>query len=153
LLYLSFFPVAWGWLAWGALAPLLLLTWSRARPLTVYSVALFAGLVFYWPVLQWMRVADPAMYFAWGFLATYCALYFPVALYLIRRLDRHTRLPLAVSAPMVWTALEYLRSEFGTGFSWYLIGHTQHDCLGLIQIADVTGAWGVSFLVVMVNAL
>ena len=112
-----------------------------------------AGLVFYWPVLQWMRVADPAMYFAWGILATYCALYFPIGLYFIRYLDRRTSLPLAISAPLVWTALEYLRSQLGTGFSWYLIGHTQHDCLSVIQIADLAGAFGVTFLVVIVNGL
>jgi apolipoprotein N-acyltransferase len=153
LLYLCFFPVAWGWLAWGALIPLLLLTRSRIRPVTIYTMATVAGLVFYWPALQWMRVADEAMYFAWGFLATYCALYFPLALFFIRRLDRRTALPLAVTAPIVWTALEYLRSELGTGFSWYLLGHTQHDFLGVIQIADIAGAYGVTFLVVLVNAL
>ncbi len=153
LLYCCFFPVACGWLAWGALVPLLLLARSRMRPITIYTITFIAGLVFYWPVLQWMRVADPAMYFAWGILATYCALYFPIGLYFIRYLDRRTSLPLAVSAPLVWTALEYLRSQLGTGFSWYLIGHTQHDCLSVIQIADLAGAFGVTFLVVMVNGL
>ena len=153
LLYLCFFPVAWGWLAWGALVPLLLLVRSRTRAVTVYTAATLAGLAFYWPVLQWMRVADDAMYAAWGFLATYCALYFPVALFFLRYLDRRTPLPLFVTAPVVWTALEYLRCQFGTGFSWYLIGHTQHDFLHVIQIADLTGAFGVSFLVVMVNGL
>jgi apolipoprotein N-acyltransferase len=152
-LYLCFFPVAWGWLAWGALVPLLLLVRSRTRAVTIYTVATLAGLAFYWPVLQWMRVADDAMYAAWAFLATYCALYFPVALFLLRYLDRRTPLPLVVTAPVVWTALEYLRCQFGTGFSWYLMGHTQHEFLHLIQIADLTGAFGVSFLVVMVNAL
>jgi apolipoprotein N-acyltransferase len=62
-------------------------------------------------------------------------------------------LPLFVTVPVVWTALEFLRSTFGTGFSWYLLGHTQHAVLPLIQIADVTGAYGVSFLVAAVNAL
>src|SRR4051794_8975208 len=77
LLYLCYFPMNLGWLAWGALVPLLLLTRSRIRPVTIYTMAMVAGLVFYWPVLQWMRVGDDAMYFAWAILATYCALYFP----------------------------------------------------------------------------
>src|SRR5262249_29081780 len=153
LLYLCFFPVAWGWLAWVALVPLLLLVRSRTRAVTVYTAATLGGLAFYWPVLQWMRVADDAMYAAWAFLATYCALYFLVALFFLRYLDPRTPLPLLVTAPVVWTALEYLRCQFGTGFSWYLIGHTQHDFLHLIQIADLTGAFGVSFLVVLVNGL
>jgi apolipoprotein N-acyltransferase len=93
------------------------------------------------------------MYFTWAFLATYCALYVPLALYLVRRLDRWTRLPLILTLPIVWTALEYLRVEFGTGFSWYLLGHSQHDFLPLIQIADLAGVYAVSFLVLAVNAL
>ena len=54
-----------------------------------------------------------------------------------RRLDRRTPLPLVVTVPVVWAALEFLRSTFITGFAWYLLGHTQHDFLPLIQIADL----------------
>src|SRR5262249_57468491 len=121
LLYLCFFPVAWGWLAWGALVPLLLLVRSRTRAVTIYTMATLAGLAFYWPVLQWMRVADDAMYAAWGFLATYCALYFPAALFFLRYLDRRTPLPLLVTVPVVWTALQYLPSHFAPPFSCSLI--------------------------------
>jgi apolipoprotein N-acyltransferase len=152
MLWLCFFPVACGWLAWVALVPLLTLVRSNARPRTVYLCAWASGLVFFWPVLQWMRVADYRMYFTWASLATYCSLYFPLAIYLIRLLDRRTRLPFIVSVPIVWTSLEFFRSYFMTGFPWYLLAHTQHDYLRIIQMADLTGAWGVSFLVAAVNA-
>jgi len=72
---------------------------------------------------------------------------------LVRRLDRTTRLPLVLAFPLLWTALEYFRDHFGTGFPWYLLGHTQHDFLHLIQIADLGGAFAVSFLVVAVNVV
>ncbi len=153
LLWLCYFPVACGWLAWFALVPLLVLIRSPARPRTVYLSAFLGGLVFYWPALQWMRVADPRMYYTWGFLATLCAAYFPLAIFIVRYLERRTPLPLVLTLPVVWTALEFFRCHFGTGFSWYLIGHTQHDWLPIIQIADITGAYGVSFLVVAVNAV
>ncbi len=152
LLWLSYFPVAWGWLGWVALVPLLGLVRCTARSRTVYLSAWLGGLVFYWPVLQWLRVADERMYFTWAFLATYCSLYFPLVLFLVRRLERRTALPLVFTVPVVWTALEFFRATFGTGFSWYLLGHTQHDFLPVIQIADLAGAYGVSFLVVAVNA-
>jgi apolipoprotein N-acyltransferase len=144
--------MAWGWLGWVALVPLLTLAWSQARPRRVYLSAWFGGLVFFWPALQWMRVADYRMYFTWGFLATFCSLFFPLALYLIRLLGRHSRLPFFVTVPVVWTALEFFRSFVGTGFPWYLLAHTQHDHLAVIQVADLTGAWGISFLVAAVNA-
>jgi apolipoprotein N-acyltransferase len=152
LLWLCYFPADFGWLAWVALVPLLTLVRSSARPRTIYLCAWVAGSVFFWPAIQWMRVADYRMYFTWIILAVYCSLFFPLALYLIRLLDRRTGLPFFLAVPIVWTALEFFRSFFGTGFPWYLLAHTQHDWLPVIQIADVTGAWGVSFLVAAVNA-
>lgn len=153
LLWLCYFPAACGYLAWVAFVPLLTLVRSPARPVRVYLSAFAGGLVFYWPALKWMPVADDRMYFTWAFLATYCSLYMPLTLWAVRFLDRRTRLPLVLTLPVVWTALELFRCQFGTGFSWYLLAHSQHAFLPLIQIADVTGAWGVSFLVMAVNAL
>jgi apolipoprotein N-acyltransferase len=152
LLWLCYFPVAWNWLAWVALVPLLCLVRSEGRARNIYWSAWAAGLAFFWPVLQWMRVADYRMYATWAMLATYCALYFPAAIYLWRKLDRGTALPLVITVPVVWTALEFLRSFLLTGFAWYYLGHTQHDFLPLIQIADVAGAYGVTFLVAAANA-
>jgi apolipoprotein N-acyltransferase len=154
LLWLCYFPADCGWLVWVAVVPLLFLVRLPRRPWRFpYASAFAAGLAFYLPAIQWMRVADPRMYFTWIGLALYCALYFPLFLCLVRFLDRRTPLPLVVTVPVVWTALEFLRSTFGTGFSWYLLGHSQHDALALIQISDLTGAYGVSFLVAAVNAL
>ncbi len=154
LLWLCYFPVACGWLAWGALVPLLFLVrLPRCRRRFPHLAAYAGGLAFYLGAIQWMRVADWRMYFTWAGLSLYCAAYFPLFLSLVRVLDRRTGLPLVVSVPVVWTALEFLRSTFGTGFSWYLLGHSQHDVLALIQVSDLTGAYGVSFLVAAVNAL
>jgi apolipoprotein N-acyltransferase len=153
LLWLCYFPVDCGWLAWFALVPFLALVRSTARPRWVYLCAWVGGLAFYFPALQWMRVADPRMYITWMFVAVTCSLYFPIALRIIRFLDRRTALPLVLTLPVVWTALEYFRGWFLTGFSWYLLGHTQHDFLPIIQFADLTGAYGVTFLVAAVNAV
>src|SRR5262245_21780359 len=169
LLWLSYFPVNCGWLGWVALVPLLFLVRSTARPWRIYVAAWISGLAFYWPVLQWLRVADPMMYYTWGALATSCSLYVPLGIWLVRRLERATRLPLVVTVPAVWTALDFFRANFmggfattilGTtqhdypgGFAWYFLGHTQHDFLPIIQLADLAGAYGVTFVVVAANAL
>src|SRR5262249_7875968 len=94
LLSLCHFPVAWGALGWVALVPLLGLVRSGARPRRVYWSAYLSGLVFYLAAVQWMRVADPRMYFTWIALSLYCAAYFPLAIFLARKFDRRTRLPL-----------------------------------------------------------
>jgi apolipoprotein N-acyltransferase len=152
LLWMCFFPLAWGWLGWVALVPFLSLARSQATPRRIYLAAWLCGSVFFWPILQWMRVADPRMYATWAMLAVYCSLYFPVTLWLIRVLDRRTFLPLVLSVPIVWTAMEFVRSFLLTGFAWYYLGHTQHTFLSMIQIADLGGVYLISFLVAAVNA-
>jgi apolipoprotein N-acyltransferase len=153
LLYLCFFPVAWGFLAWVALVPLLGLVRSGARPRVIYWSAYLSGAAFYFAAVQWMRVADPRMYFTWIILSVYCAAYFPLAIFFIRKLDRGTGLPLTLTAPVVWIGLAYIRANLGGGFPWYLLGYSQHQFGTLIQIADLTGVYGISFLLVAVNAL
>jgi apolipoprotein N-acyltransferase len=110
------------------------------------------GLAFFIPALQWMRVADKQMVYTWIALAFYCSLHFPLSLFLIRWLDRRTPAPLVLSVPVAWTALEMTRGTLMGGFPWYYLAHTQHDFLPVIQISDVTGALGVTFLVAAVNA-
>ncbi len=154
LLYLCYFPVAWGFLGWVALAPFLVLVRARIGNRARYWTALAVGVLFYVPVLQWMRVADSMMYITWLCLALYIALFYPLSLFFIRFVDRKTSVPLVLSVPVVWTAVEFLRSTFLCGgFSWYQLGHSQHDYLPVIQIADLTGAYGVSFLLAAFNAL
>src|SRR5262249_42364656 len=87
-LWLCYFPLARGWLAWVALVPLLSLVRWPARGVHIFLSAWLTGLLFFVPILQWMRVADPRMYFTWIGLALYCSLYFPLALGLLRFLDR-----------------------------------------------------------------
>ena len=116
LLWLSYFnqigfgehsiTFALGWLGWVALVPFLVLVRSNARPMRLYLAACLSGLLFYVPVLQWLRVADYRMYATWVGLALFCSLFTPLALVLLRSLRRRTSIPLIVSVPAVWTALE-----------------------------------------------
>lgn len=151
LLWLCFFPLAWCWLGWVALVPLLALVRSEARSRNIYFSAYLGGLAFFLAALEWMTVADYRMIYTWLMLAFYCALYFPVGILFLRRLDAATRWPLTVTVPLVWVALEFVRSFLLTGFAWYYLGHTQHQYLSLIQIADLGGAYTVSLLVAAVN--
>jgi len=153
LLWMCFFPLAWGWLAWAALVPLLGLVRSQARPRTIYCAAWLAGVVFFFPALHWMTFADSRMFYAWMALATYCSLYIPVAVWLIRLLERRTPLPMVVTVPVAWVGLEFVRSFLLSGFAWYYLGHTQHAFLSMIQIVDLGGVYAVSFLIAAVNAL
>jgi apolipoprotein N-acyltransferase len=151
LLWLCFYPMGWGFLGWAALVPFLFTARLMVRPWIIYTGSFIGGCLFFWATLSWMTVADYRMVYLWGMLATYCALYFPLALFLIRRLDRSTSWPLTITAPLVWTVLEFLRSFFGTGFAWYFLGHSQHHYLPVIQVADLGGVYLISFVMAAVN--
>ena len=53
--------------------------------------------------------------------------------------------------PVLWVSLEYIRSFLFTGFPWALLGHSQYNRLHLIQISDILGTYGVSFIIVLIN--
>jgi apolipoprotein N-acyltransferase len=55
--------------------------------------------------------------------------------------------------PVVWVACEWLRATVMTGFPWLFLSHGLYRQLPLIQVSDLTGAYGVSFLAVLVNAV
>jgi apolipoprotein N-acyltransferase len=168
LLWLAFYPCNLGVLAFGALVPFLALVRidgvsNRRR----YLAAYVGGLAFFLPALQWIRVAHPMMYASWITLALTQAAYFPLALALIRRLDRLKWFPFPLAVAIVWVGLEYVRAHFPTGFpflrplglhqlvgfAWYYLGHAMHDLPALIQVADLGGVWLVSFMLAAFNAM
>jgi apolipoprotein N-acyltransferase len=53
--------------------------------------------------------------------------------------------------PAAWTALEFARSYLLTGFPWAGLGYSQARTLPVIQIAELTGVYGVSYAIVLVN--
>jgi apolipoprotein N-acyltransferase len=54
--------------------------------------------------------------------------------------------------PVLWVAHEFLRANAFTGFPWNLLGYSQSENLNIIQIADITGVYGISFLVAAANS-
>lgn len=149
LLWAAYFPLNWGWLGWLAPIPWLFLTDASFQPglrRAVWS-AWGGGVVFGLIALQWLRIASPPMYVVWVGLALFVSLHFPIFVWLTRRLTETLKWPRVLAAPAVWTAMEFLRAIIGIGFPWYFLAHTQHEFLPVIQIADLTGVYGVSFVV------
>ena len=114
LLYLSFFPADLGFLGWIAMVPILYVMRSNVQLRIKLLSASICGLCFFIPALQWMRLADPMMYFTWVGLAVYCNLFFVSALFLILKFKN---LSLVFSFPLIWIAFEHFRATFLGGFS------------------------------------
>jgi apolipoprotein N-acyltransferase len=153
LLGASFPPIGFSWLAWFAPLPWLVLiqrdSFSGRRPyLLLWLVSLFHWLA----MLQGIRLAYWVLHFGWFALSAYLAAYLPLFVALARFATRRAKLPLVVAAPVIWTGLELARGYLFTGFSMALLGHTQFENTAIIQIADLGGAYAVSFLIMTVCA-
>jgi len=150
LLRLAFPPWDFWALAGIGLVPFLhLLDGKRARSGFGYGYLL--GVLFFGSTLWWfIHVTLPGMIL----LVLYLSLYFAVFGW-CSSLFSHRLSPLArlFFLPSLWVALEYLRGWLFTGFGWVTLGHSQYKNLMMIQIADITGSHGVSFVVVMTNVL
>lgn len=68
-------------------------------------------------------------------------------------LNSWNNLYLAILGAAAWTTSEWLRGFLFTGFGWNAQGVALHRIVPLIQIADITGVYGVSFLIIMVNLI
>lgn len=152
LLWAAFTPLDWGPLAWLALVPVCLLVRIPARTRWMYAALYVTSLAQCLLSHQWMRLGDLWMYPAWIALCLYLAIYLPLFVAVSRTAVRRFRVPAVLAIPAVWVALEYARARVMTGFAWYFLAHTQYSWLELIQISDVVGAYGVSFLIAMTSA-
>ncbi|HTL79987.1 MAG TPA: apolipoprotein N-acyltransferase [Candidatus Babeliales bacterium] len=64
-----------------------------------------------------------------------------------------SNLRLAFILAAAWTAVEWLRGWVFSGFGWNGLGVALHDNWPLIQITELTGVAGLSFLVAFVNVI
>jgi apolipoprotein N-acyltransferase len=83
-------------------------------------------------------------------LATYIALYTAAFSALAVYTGKRPQLT-PVALPALLVALEYLRGHLLTGFPWGFLGHSQYAFRPLIQMADITGVYGISFTLMLVN--
>lgn len=55
--------------------------------------------------------------------------------------------------PVAWTASEFLAARLDPYGTWGVSGYTQHGNLPLMQLASVTGIWGIGFLIAWLGAV
>jgi len=158
LLTASFPPARLEWMAWFALVPLLKAL-EGERGFNAFRLGFFAGLAHYLTLIYWIVVVLGS-YGGLNFvmcssililLCIYLSLYTGIFSLLASYLEG-SRFRLLMIA-FVWVSLEYIRAKFLTGFPWCLLGYSQFGHLTLIQIADLTGVYGLSFLILLFNAL
>jgi apolipoprotein N-acyltransferase len=147
-------------LAWFSLIPLFFLIQDQPL-LRVTAFGFWSGMVFYFFGLRWVtntivnygNLPVVVSYLVLLLLAAYLSLYIALFCYLLKRWSHGKPLYFIFLAPALWTALEYLRSTHSQyGFSWLGLGYSQSGNLPVIQMAEFTGVYGVSALIVFINA-
>lgn len=84
-------------------------------------------------------------------LASYLGLYVGLYTLGVSWFQHSSHLVMWLAAPSLWVALELLRTSLFSGFPWALLGYSQYQWLSVIQIADITGVYGLSFIIVSAN--
>ena len=147
-------------LAWFALVPLFFAIYDgNAR--RALKLGFVTGLVFYFITLSWVintlvnygNIPTVVSWLILSLLVAYMSLYLGLFAYLVNRFSKSHPVNIFLLAPVTWTALEYLRSTHSIyGFSWQGLGYSQFQSLPVIQMASITGVYGISALIVLVNA-
>ncbi|MBF0450503.1 MAG: apolipoprotein N-acyltransferase [Candidatus Magnetomorum sp.] len=154
LLTASFPKAGFDFLAWFALVPLL---WAIRQTSFVFYMGCLAGFVHNITLVYWLNIAMheyghlPVITYVplLILLCMYLSLYTGLFCVLVKRIClKPTQL---IWAPFFWVALEYARTLTQFAFPWELLGYSQYLKLPLIQIADITGVYGVSCLIVYFN--
>ncbi|MBN1480519.1 apolipoprotein N-acyltransferase [candidate division KSB1 bacterium] len=149
IIALSLPPFRFGFLGYVALIPFFLLLENKA-----------IGEAFRWGYITGFCIAVTSLFWiGWvtvpGLFGVLLVWPLFIALYAILHallFKIHSRFAY-VLLPFVWTMVEYLQSHTELAFPWIYLGYTQSYFLPLIQYAEITSIYGVSFWVVLINVL
>jgi apolipoprotein N-acyltransferase len=138
-------------LAWIAIAPFLFVARGTGAKRGAALGAAF-GLGFFGVLLIWIKYVGWIAWVLLVILQTVFAAVFGATWGATTR--RWTGLWTALLAAAFWVALEFLRSALPVlGFPWGQLAQSQHNVGWILRPAAIGGAWLVSFIVVIVNAL
>ncbi len=159
-LALAFPKFDFNFAAWVALVPLLYAIEGETHR-KVFLYAWLQGFACYVASLYWVTItlhhfADVRTIFAvlpMLLLAAVIALYTAAAFWASAFISARLRRSIVVVLPIVWTAVEWIRTYFPIGFPWNLLGYAAYQNLTLIQFAEFTGVYGVSALIVLFNVV
>jgi len=142
-------PLSLSFLAWVAWVPFILICRPGAKLISLLICAFIVGSVHWLGKLYYIC---PITMAGWITFCLYTGLLWPLAAWFIRYC-RSRKVPLFLAVAIVFVFIERMQGFPMGGFYWNFLAHSQYKNLMLIQIADVFGASGISFLVAMVNGL
>jgi len=147
LLSLSFPKINFSLAAYIAFIPLFFALRDESERRKAFFLSFVCGIVFFGITIFWLKnVSIPGYIILTTVLSIFFGIFGICFLYI-----KEYPLWRLFLLPACWVVLEYMRSTLFTGFGWALLGHSQYLNIPIIQIADITGAYGISFAIMLVN--
>lgn len=156
ILAVSFPRASQGYLAWVAFIPLIAFVFKTRTIARAFvggfiaeAIALFILMIWIPDVLiRYGGLPAALAWIAFGLMVAMLACYPAAACALTKHLAKRGGDFCFLLFPAVWIVLEFAQSfsPFG-GLPWLLAGYSQSDYLSLIQIADIVGVYGISFVI------
>jgi len=148
-LIVSFPPIPMGFVATVAFIPFFIFLRDKGLATSFkggYAVGvLWAGGTLYW--IGWATL--PGLLGALLFLPLFTALYAVIQNWLWKRFGESS----LWAAPVLWTGVEIVSSAGVLGFPWNSLAYSQSYFPSLIQFITITGMYGVTFWIVLLNVL
>lgn len=160
LLSLSFPMYDFEILAWIGIIPLLFII-KESSPKIAFLWSWLSGTSFSIFTLNWLTgtmsnyggipswISFLILLLLSAYIGIFSGLFGLLTSYITRKVNN---IPFTFVAAAVWVTLEYIRAHLFTGFPWASLGYSQYKFLHIIQISDITSLYGVSFLIIAVNA-
>src|SRR2546426_2956331 len=148
-------PDGWWPAGWVCLAPLMLAASRARRSREAAAMGLVSGFISFAMILAWLfpflirwaRLSAPEAAAVGCLLILYVSAYVACFAACVNVWSRRWGSATAfLLSPAAWTGLELGRGVLLTGFPWCLLGYSQLPVTSSIQVADIAGVYGVSFV-------
>ncbi|HXA79910.1 MAG TPA: apolipoprotein N-acyltransferase, partial [Opitutaceae bacterium] len=133
------------------------LFWAYERPrFKPYALTLFAAQAVAWSILlSWLHhVTWLGLFLLGPFMGAWTGLWYLGAWWVLPRMRGRPallRLLAMLGLGGLWVLIEWSRTWFLGGFPWLPLAASQWQRSAVLQIAAWTGAWGVSFILIVFN--
>ncbi len=156
-------------IAWVALIPLFIAINKSKGFRESFFYGFISGLLFYAGILYWIvytvhvfgnlpyYISIFALLLLSSYLALYIGFFAGFTKIMINPAIKNTKINKYfvslsfILVPSCWVFFEYLKSTLLTGFPWENLGFSQYLNIPFIQISNIIGVFGLSFIIVLIN--
>ena len=147
-------------LAWISLIPLIYVI-HKFRPKQAFLLGFLAGTAFNALLIYWIpsvpahygNLSVPFSFLIYVVFVLFLALFWGVFCLIFSIIAGSFSKLAFLSGPFLWVSMEYILTHLFTGFPWGLLGSSQYRNLPFLQLASITGVYGLSFFLVLFQSM